>query len=134
MQGRSEGARKSHVGHYFVTYETVLSSDYKIITYDYAMAAAKAFAPLSPAFNFVYVSGDGVCLIFYRLPVHIPRLTISSTTNHGPRSTANLAASRRCSLVSRAKLKRRCWLRDPNIQDYASGTYVRRPSTKPKIP
>ncbi|KAI4201497.1 MAG: hypothetical protein LQ348_001634 [Seirophora lacunosa] len=60
MQGRSEGARKSHVGHYFVTYKTVLSSDYKIITYDYALAAARAFAPLSPAFNFVYVSGDGV--------------------------------------------------------------------------
>lgn len=69
MQGRSEGARKSHVGHYFVTNKTVLSSDYKIITYDYALAAARAFAPLSPAFNFVYVSGDGVRLILYRLHI-----------------------------------------------------------------
>ncbi|KAL8916961.1 MAG: hypothetical protein Q9172_006027 [Xanthocarpia lactea] len=29
------------------------------ITYDYALAAAKAFASLSPTFNFVYISGDG---------------------------------------------------------------------------
>ncbi|KAL8975918.1 MAG: hypothetical protein Q9205_007979, partial [Flavoplaca limonia] len=30
------------------------------ITYDYALAAAKAFASLNPLFNFVYLSGDGV--------------------------------------------------------------------------
>lgn len=36
-------------------------SDYKKITLDYPLAAAKAFASLNPLFNFVYVSGEGVC-------------------------------------------------------------------------
>lgn len=37
------------------------NSDYKTITLDYPLAAAKAFASLNPRFNFVYVSGEGVC-------------------------------------------------------------------------
>ncbi|KAL8944877.1 MAG: hypothetical protein Q9216_000167 [Gyalolechia sp. 2 TL-2023] len=38
----------------------VKASEYQVITYDYALAAAKAFATLSPSFNFVYVSGESV--------------------------------------------------------------------------
>lgn len=34
-------------------------SEYKTITYDYPIAAAKTFATLSPSFNFVHVSGEG---------------------------------------------------------------------------
>ncbi|KAL8851947.1 MAG: hypothetical protein Q9221_003158 [Calogaya cf. arnoldii] len=34
------------------------------ITYDYALAAAKAFASLNPVFNFVCISGEGVCFVF----------------------------------------------------------------------
>lgn len=36
------------------------SREYQKITYDYPLAAAKAFSTLSPSFNFVYVSGEGV--------------------------------------------------------------------------
>ncbi|KAL8780394.1 MAG: hypothetical protein Q9213_006479 [Squamulea squamosa] len=38
----------------------VKPDEYKKITYDYALAAAKAFASLNPMFNFVYISGEGV--------------------------------------------------------------------------
>ncbi|KAL8841871.1 MAG: hypothetical protein Q9170_000744 [Blastenia crenularia] len=38
----------------------LLYSEYNVITLDYPLAAAKAFASLSPSFNFVYVSGEGV--------------------------------------------------------------------------
>ncbi|KAL8709467.1 MAG: hypothetical protein Q9220_005850 [cf. Caloplaca sp. 1 TL-2023] len=37
----------------------VNASEYKVITNDYTMAAAKAFTSLSPLFNFVYISGEG---------------------------------------------------------------------------
>lgn len=36
-------------------------SEYNKITLDFPLAAAKAFASLSPQFNFVYISGEGVC-------------------------------------------------------------------------
>ncbi|MCJ1266674.1 hypothetical protein MMC22_006559 [Lobaria immixta] len=45
-------------------------SDYKKITLDYTLAAAKAFASLSPHFNFVYISGDGAT----RTPGHFSPL------------------------------------------------------------
>ena len=35
-------------------------SEYAVITRDYALAAAKAFTSLSPHFNFIFISGDGV--------------------------------------------------------------------------
>ncbi|KAL9021138.1 MAG: hypothetical protein Q9185_001677 [Variospora sp. 1 TL-2023] len=38
----------------------VNASEYRVITYDYGLAAAEAFASLSPAFNFVYISGAKV--------------------------------------------------------------------------
>ncbi|KAL9035315.1 MAG: hypothetical protein Q9180_004926 [Flavoplaca navasiana] len=44
-----------------------------VITYDYALAAAKAFASLSPVFNFVYISGDGVRMAFGHRPGFILR-------------------------------------------------------------
>ncbi|KAL8775544.1 MAG: hypothetical protein Q9209_000040 [Squamulea sp. 1 TL-2023] len=37
----------------------VKPDEYRKITYDYALAAAKAFASLSSTFNFVYISGEG---------------------------------------------------------------------------
>ncbi|GMG17492.1 unnamed protein product [Aspergillus oryzae var. brunneus] len=40
---------------------TSLSREYVKITVDYPLAAAKAFSGLSDSFNFVYVSGEGVC-------------------------------------------------------------------------
>ncbi|KAL8756394.1 MAG: hypothetical protein Q9199_002956 [Rusavskia elegans] len=43
-----------------ISVSQVKPDEYRTITYDYALAAAKAFAPLNPAFNFVYISGEGV--------------------------------------------------------------------------
>ncbi|KAK4692513.1 hypothetical protein P7C71_g4714, partial [Lecanoromycetidae sp. Uapishka_2] len=37
----------------------VTADKYKMITLDYPLAAALAFASLGPAFNFVYISGEG---------------------------------------------------------------------------
>ena len=37
----------------------MLCSEYRTITTDYPTAAAKAFAGLSPTFNFVHISGEG---------------------------------------------------------------------------
>ncbi|KZV83779.1 hypothetical protein EXIGLDRAFT_655739 [Exidia glandulosa HHB12029] len=42
-----------------VSSNDVSKEEYVKITHDYPMAAAKAFAPLSDKFNFVYVSGEG---------------------------------------------------------------------------
>ncbi|KAF2207233.1 hypothetical protein CERZMDRAFT_88619 [Cercospora zeae-maydis SCOH1-5] len=38
----------------------ISEADYTKITYDYPIAAAKAFATLRPKFNFVHLSGEGV--------------------------------------------------------------------------
>jgi hypothetical protein len=38
-----------------------MNREYIKITLDYPVAAAEAFAGLSDSFNFVYVSGEGVC-------------------------------------------------------------------------
>ncbi|KAI4233816.1 MAG: hypothetical protein LQ349_004167 [Xanthoria aureola] len=42
-----------------ISVSQVKPDEYRTITYDYTLAAAKAFAPLNPAFNFVYISGEG---------------------------------------------------------------------------
>ncbi|KAJ7292988.1 hypothetical protein C8J57DRAFT_1267804 [Mycena rebaudengoi] len=42
-----------------ISQSQVSKEDYIRITYDYPMAAAKAFSVLSDKFNFVYVSGEG---------------------------------------------------------------------------
>ncbi|PWY63030.1 nucleoside-diphosphate-sugar epimerase [Aspergillus heteromorphus CBS 117.55] len=45
-----------------VSQTEVNKEDYVKITVDYPLAAAKAFATLADSFNFVYVSGEGVCV------------------------------------------------------------------------
>jgi len=42
-----------------ISQTSVTKEEYVKITYDYTMAAAKAFSTLSPSFNFVFVSGEG---------------------------------------------------------------------------
>ncbi|KAJ5215041.1 hypothetical protein N7468_010720 [Penicillium chermesinum] len=42
-----------------ISQSQVSKEEYRVITYDYPLAAAKAFSGLSSSFKFVYVSGEG---------------------------------------------------------------------------
>lgn len=74
-----------------------LYSEYKTITLDYPLAAAKAFATLSPLFSFVYVSGEGVRPPDSTLFLCLQKLKPS------PRQLASLAVSPRSSPEAKAK-------------------------------
>ncbi|KAL8885520.1 MAG: hypothetical protein Q9192_006631 [Flavoplaca navasiana] len=76
-QAEGQDKVKVHIHQDFRSYPDSLLSElkgaYRVITYDYALAAAKAFASLSPVFNFVYFSGDGVRMAFGHRPGFILR-------------------------------------------------------------
>lgn len=45
--------------HHIVALKQVSADEYQRITHDYALAAARAFANLSPGMRFLHLSGEG---------------------------------------------------------------------------